>query len=203
MAERLSLRVTDTEDGAKQISWFDAQPEGNGPNWAFVMGFPVTFFVMMSIEDGYHAGEFLGSVLVMMFGGWIPGCLFYVVAKGFSGTPKHRKLLVYPDRVKSRAGTIPISDVSRIEYSKRGDWDRSDLSAVGRTQIRIWDRDRKFIVVAENNWTTAVNHEIHGTIQDVISAMKKSAPPTPPAEPKSSQPTTKKQGGSDFGMPDY
>ena len=196
----LDLKIEDLEDGNVLITWKDAQSRPHIPAIAFAMGFPVTFVVMMSIEPGHAAGEFLASVIVAIFGGWIPGLFFGLIGKIVSEIPTDRKLIITPNEVISGGvRSIPLDHISRVEYGERGEWDTSNPSNTKLTQIRIWDRDQRFIVVAENNWTKSVNHDLHRTIQDEITAIRKRLQAPSPSAPKD----TPAGGDDNFGMPDY
>jgi len=105
---------------------------------------------------------------IFIMGAGLIGVLFlpeFIVPK-FVHIP--RFVTISKTRFKTFSGEAPIGDISRIDYGRRGEWDMSDHKKKDRTQVRAWVRDEYSIVIAENNWTTTVNHKLRDTIAKAL-----------------------------------
>ena len=181
------------------ITWTDSQPKGPYSMAPYYTSIPFTIAVSFIIGSWYEIHPVLNLIIGSLAS--IPvGVFVFFMFYAISGKPIHRHLNISPTHITSRGSSIALNDLSRVEYGARADWDKSDRNRNHLTQIRAWEKDARFIVLAENNWTTAINHEIHRTIQDLIAEIRlaqgnKSEAPQIPA--------TEAEAKGNFGIPDY
>jgi len=197
MAGDLAMKI-ERKNGKVSIVWMDAMNNHHNAHIIQQVALVVWFFIFLflmfdGLQNHTFGGMGIGFVLLMI--------VFFIPAFLPKFFYESRYIVITNKMVKTKFGTVPLGNVSRVEYNSRSAWDNSKKHHSGNTQVRIWADDRDSIIAAQNDWTTEVNHKIHRAIQDEIRAMQKSLlvgeTPVDTTEPP------KKPPSGNFGMPDY
>lgn len=183
-------------DGVRGVKWNDINSE---PHWKEKIRF-VLFLLVLFIGIGIIIDsniEIFGVIIVI-------GAIWYS-EKYTTVWEYSEKSVMFHDGIMNHNGNKhDISKISRIEYGRGSDWGKQQDELAKKMQIRVWFNDEFFLVIGQNQWTAADNHQIHAAIMRAFTASqrppdkKQAATPKPPRQ---NAPTGKPRGK--FGVPDY
>lgn len=203
----LNYNIEETETGY-EVSWNDVRPiiETSKP-FAMILAFLggtgfISLVATLFLTKYYFHNYLLAYAMISLA---IVGLMAMGLKMGLNGTIA-RHLKIENDCLKFEEATsqpkkmwqeIPLKDITRITYGKRSEWDQSDRERNHFSQIRIWVlNDIASYVLSENEWTTEVNHKLHGLLNDLFSKLK--------ADRFEEQHTSEAAAeNTDFGLPDY
>lgn len=197
------LKIDAVEDEGTLISWNDVENAGALPIIGMCLGVVLTGVGVFSIDTSIPSAAFLGSVLVALFLGWIPGLVLSFIFKAYAEREQPRSLAVFQKFLVHNGRAYHLDEISRVEYGRKSEWNTSDPSTENHTEIRIWFDDTQFIVVSENNWTSKVNHELHSAIQKTITMYQRRLKDLIYDEQQAEKNLGKSERQRDFGIPDY
>lgn len=196
MAADTKLKIR-SENGEIHITWRDAlYIENFIRQTGFWLGLStVAFPLIISISNGN--GDALFFAVVNIF------TLCPLVAVSFAGIAALKKfsysdnsLIISKTAITHKSKRFSLANISRVEYGTRGQWDQSDHDKNHRYQIRLWFNDARYHVVSENDWVSAVNHEIQTEISNAIQTVRRNTA-------KRAQPHFQTAKPNEFGIPDY
>lgn len=205
MAGRLALKI-DRQGDATAIAWRDALSNRRFWFWlaqsGSLLAFGMALLVLFVLDDVWTAGGI--ALLLMFFGPLTVMAVTGILGWIFKFRYRRRRLVIAPGELRVGRRRYNRSAISRVEYGSRGQWDRSKPELAGRTQIRIWFDDLDYLVVAENDWTAAVNHKIQQVISRELqrAAAPAFAGPAVTWQRPEPAPSPQPQTTGRFGMPD-